>query len=117
MFCGERGGYVNHKWWRRSVWLPAIRAAELDGLRVHDLRHLNASWRIWWGEPITKVAQELGHSSAAFTLRQYAHALELSRTLERETVLEKVRIAHSGGRPSHRPPRVIVGTQVKEGRP
>ena len=48
-------------------------------LRFHDLRHIAASLALAQGVPIPDVAQMLGHSDAATTLRVYAHAiLELS---------------------------------------
>ncbi len=32
--------------WRRRYWQPAVNAAGLDGLRIHDLRHTAASLAI-----------------------------------------------------------------------
>jgi integrase len=90
VFPGIGGGYLNHRWWSKAVWRSATKAAGLDGLRIHDLRHLAASLRLAWGEPLLTVAQVLGHSSAAFTLRQYGHVIADGQRLDREATLAKV---------------------------
>ena len=54
------------------VWRPAVAACELDGLRVHDLRHTAASLMISAGAQVKAVQRALGHASAAITLDVYA---------------------------------------------
>lgn len=93
-----RGGAVNRSTWDEKQWKPALAAAELidpptvevverkdreplkrvrwsmpreDGF--HVLRHTFASVVLAGGESITKLAQWLGHSDPAFTLRTYVH--------------------------------------------
>jgi integrase len=56
----------------RRVWQPAVAACELDGLRVHDLRHTAASLMISAGAQVKAVQRALGHASAAITLDVYA---------------------------------------------
>ena len=51
---------------------PACKAAGLEGLRPHDLRHTAASLAIQSGANVKVVQQMLGHASAAMTLDVYA---------------------------------------------
>lgn len=46
-----------------------------------------------WGEPILYVSQQLGHSSAGFTLSTYAHLIQQGRKLDKETTLRKLAAA------------------------
>jgi len=58
--------------WRKNVFDPACKAAGLEGLRPHDLRHTAASLAIQSGANVKVVQQMLGHASAAMTLDVYA---------------------------------------------
>jgi len=58
--------------WRKTVFDPARKAAGLEGLRPHDLRHTAASLAIQSGANVKVVQQMLGHASAAMTLDVYA---------------------------------------------
>ena len=60
---------------RRVVWAPLLRRAELRYRKPHTLRHTFASILIQTGDPgvITYVQNQLGHHSAAFTLTVYGH--------------------------------------------
>lgn len=61
--------------WGYRVWRPALRKSKLDdrGYRWHDLRHTAVSRLIAQGADIALVQAVAGHSSAATTLRVYAH--------------------------------------------
>ncbi|MGA3218752.1 MAG: site-specific integrase [Acidimicrobiales bacterium] len=62
---------------RENVVLPALRAAGLPAtIRTYDLRHSHASLLIDLGANPLAVAQRMGHSDAAFTLRVYGHLFE-----------------------------------------
>lgn len=62
---------------REQVILPALRAAGLpEAIRTYDLRHSHASLLIDLGANPLAVAQRMGHSDAAFTLRVYGHLFE-----------------------------------------
>jgi integrase len=56
----------------RKPWAAVTRAAELDGLRVHDLRHSFASIGAGASLSLPIIGGLLGHSQAATTQR-YAH--------------------------------------------
>lgn len=73
--------------WSR-VWTPAVDAANdpkvcaAAGLvplgkrpRVHDLRHVHASWLIAAGRPLTYVQRRLGHEKITTTSDTYGHLL------------------------------------------
>lgn len=55
------------------MWRPATRAAGLEGLRIHDLRHTAVSLWIAAGTGPKDVAARAGHTSVSFTLDRYGH--------------------------------------------
>jgi integrase len=65
---GSGGHRVNIK----RDWRQLCRAADLRGLRVHDLRHSYASFLVGGGASLPLVGALLGHSNAVTTSR-YAH--------------------------------------------
>ncbi len=95
VFPGARGGPLNHGWFHRRIWRKTTEAAG-SHLRFHDLRHGFASLLLAWGEPILYVSQQLGHSSAAFTLTTYAHLIQQGRKLDKEETLQKLVTAARG---------------------
>ena len=60
----------------RQIWKPAVEAAGLEQLRIHDLRGTAASLMISSGANIKAVQRQLGHASAAMTLDLYGHLYE-----------------------------------------
>lgn len=75
VFTAPRGGMVRTRNFRR-VWLTATKAAGLDGLRVHDLRHSHAAVLISAGRPLSAISRRLGHSSIHVTDALYGHVRE-----------------------------------------
>lgn len=57
----------------RHYFVNACRAAGIDGITPHDMRHHYASGLIWGGLDAVAVSRALGHSSPAITLDVYAH--------------------------------------------
>jgi integrase len=58
-------------WW----WARARKLSGIDKKwRLHDLRHWSATVAIGQGHDVRTVANRLGHSNPAMTLRVYAHA-------------------------------------------
>jgi len=51
----------------------ALRKAGLRDIRFHDLRHTYASLLLAQGEPVTYVANQLGHANPGITLKIYSH--------------------------------------------
>jgi integrase len=56
-------------------WHAARKAAGLDGLRVHDLRHTHVAWLIAGGVGMPEISRRVGHKSAAFTDDIYGHLM------------------------------------------
>ena len=59
--------------WHRAVTGAGLPLGRVNGM--HALRHFYASALLDAGESIKAVAEWLGHSNAAFTLRVYAHLM------------------------------------------
>ena len=70
-----RGGVLRASNFRHRFWLPAVRAAGVDGLRVHDMRHTAAALAIAAGAHPKALQERLGHASIAMTLDRYGHLL------------------------------------------
>jgi integrase len=68
----ERKGLVFETKNFRRRWAKAVKAAELDDFRFHDLRHTCGSWARQNGADLADICEALGHSSVAVTMR-YAH--------------------------------------------
>lgn len=74
-FTNARGSYIRRSDFRSCVWVPAVRAAGLPALRVHDARHSHASWLASDpAVPLRAVRDRLGHSNLTITSR-YVHAM------------------------------------------
>jgi integrase len=56
----------------RKTWASIVRHAELDDVRIHDLRHTFASITAGLGGSLPMIGKLLGHSQATTTAR-YAH--------------------------------------------
>jgi len=77
LFQTRYGNPLNRDHFREDVILPALRAAGLpETIRTYDLRHSHASLLIDLGANPLALAQRMGHSDAAFTLRVYGHLFE-----------------------------------------
>jgi integrase len=63
--------------WRGDVvsarWIRACRAAGVTAVRLHDLRHWQATQLLDAGVPVPTVAARLGHADGTTTMRIYAH--------------------------------------------
>jgi integrase len=66
VFTAPQGGPLRVIGFRARVWRPATRKADLNGLRIHDLRHTAVAGP-------KEVATRAGHTSVSFTLDRYGH--------------------------------------------
>jgi integrase len=73
VFTAPHGGPLRLPAFRARVWRPAVVAAGLDGLRIHDLRHTAVALWIAAGANPKEVAARAGHSSVSFTLDRHGH--------------------------------------------
>jgi integrase len=71
-----RGGPLRKDNFRRRARLPAVAAAGLDGLRVHDLRHSHVALLIAQGAHPKVIEIRLGHASISITLDRYGHLFD-----------------------------------------
>jgi integrase len=71
VFTSLQGGPLRHSKFFLS-FKAAVRDAELEPLRFHDLRHTAASLMIAQGTNVKVVQRQLGHKTAAMTLDVYA---------------------------------------------
>jgi integrase len=79
VFVNTAGTHMPHnRAW--DAWDLAISKAQAKGLRkkrvrIHDLRHTNASWLLQAGLDIFKLQAHLGHESITTTLDRYSHLM------------------------------------------
>jgi integrase len=57
-------------------FFPALKAAGIEAIRFHDLRHTYASLMLAQGENVKYIQTQLGHSSPTVTLNVYSHLLK-----------------------------------------
>lgn len=60
--------------WARH-WQPLLRRAGIDGTRLHDLRHANATMMLSSNVHPKVASERLGHSSIRLTLDTYSHVV------------------------------------------
>lgn len=98
-FAGLDGGVTLRNDFNRNAWKPALVAAgvlpepqrgqEPAAARhhgMHALRHFFASVLLDAGESIKAVAEYLGHSDPALTLRVYAHLMPTTSARSRRAI-------------------------------
>ena len=74
VFVNTKGGLLRRSGFRINHWLPAVRKAGLEGLRVHDLRHTAVAFAINLSNAHPKAVQvRFGHSSIQVTYDRYGH--------------------------------------------
>jgi len=56
----------------RKSWEAALRAAEIENFRFHDLRHTAASYLAMNGATLAEIAEVLGHKTLQM-VKRYAH--------------------------------------------
>ena len=59
----------------QKAWEEALRAAEIDDFRFHDLRHSAASYLAMSGATLAEIAEVLGHKTLAM-VKRYSHLTE-----------------------------------------
>jgi integrase len=70
--------------WHKALISAGITPSREDGM--HALRHFFASVLLDAGESIKAIAEWLGHSDPAFTLRTYTHLMQSSQGRARRAV-------------------------------
>ena len=62
-----------------KVWHRLQEEAGVSKIRFHDLRHMHVSLLNKAGVNTRTIADRIGHTDPAFTLRRYAHVFEEQR--------------------------------------
>lgn len=62
-----------------KLWLRLQEEAEVPTVRLHDLRHLHVSLLVKQGFDPRAIADRVGHTDPAFTMRRYAHMFDEQR--------------------------------------
>lgn len=65
---------VGYTQWLRS-WHDALARTGIEQAGLHALRHSNVALRVAAGQDLVYIADQLGHSTAHFTLKFYGHLL------------------------------------------
>jgi integrase len=71
VFTAPQGGPLRLSTFRSRFWRPATVAADLEGLRIHDLRHTAVALWIAAGASPKEVAARAGHTSVKTVLDVY----------------------------------------------
>lgn len=75
LFTGPKGGYLRGSLFRPRIWETATNAANLRGLRLHDLRHTAVALWISANANPKAIASLAGHTSVVTVLDRYGHLL------------------------------------------
>ena len=75
IFLSEFGGPVNLNSLVYKHFKPILTRTRLPMIQLYDLRHTAATLALTVGVSPKVVAEQLGHTSAAFTLDVYSHVL------------------------------------------
>jgi integrase len=108
VFTSTEGGLLRRSNFNRRVWRPVTRAAGVEGLRFHDLRHTSATLSIAAGASTRELMARMGHSSSAAALR-YQHVLA-GRDAAIAAALDE--LIEAASTLAERPPPAPSGTRV-----
>jgi integrase len=96
IFSNEPDGVQPWKPHSVNNWWNIVRArVEAKDVRLHDLRHFQATMLLKAGIPVKNVAARIGHRDAATTLNIYAHFLEEVDEVSAGVVADLVNDAHA----------------------
>ncbi|HOG07655.1 MAG TPA: tyrosine-type recombinase/integrase [Syntrophales bacterium] len=76
VFPNNAGNPMDKGHMMRRHFNPALKAAGIEPIRFHDLRHTYASLMLAQGENVKYIQTQLGHSSPTVTLNVYSHLLK-----------------------------------------
>ena len=85
----NKNGQPTHKSSIYTEFYRVIAAAHVPRINFHSLRHINASYLLSSGIPVTVVSERLGHAKVSTTLNIYAHSLP-SRQEEASAAIGKL---------------------------
>ena len=97
LFTAPGGGILRPTNWRSRFFNPAVKAAKLEPLTPHDLRHTAASLFISAGANPWMLAEVLGHTDTRMIDRVYGHLFDKDREQLRQRMSDKARGATGNG--------------------
>jgi integrase len=113
VFPAPEGGYLRRSNFRRRWWLRATRAAEVEGLRFHDLRHSAATLALAAGANTRELMERMGHTSPQVALR-YQHVMA-GRDQAIAAALDEL-VEAAANLPPEEPTKEVSGTLVARNR-
>ncbi|CAA9370663.1 MAG: hypothetical protein AVDCRST_MAG93-8402, partial [uncultured Chloroflexia bacterium] len=87
IFTTENGRPIHPRNFDR-VWYGLMERAQVRRIRFHDLRHMHVSLLNKAGMDARTIADRIGHTDPAFTIRRYAHVFEEQRRAAAIPLLE-----------------------------
>ncbi len=87
IFTTQEGGPIHPRNFDR-VWYGLMERAQVRRIRFHDLRHMHVSLLNKAGMDARTIADRIGHTDPAFTIRRYAHVFEEQRRAAAIPLLE-----------------------------
>lgn len=118
VFTAPEGGTIRRTIWAARTWRPAVTAAGLDPLRIHDLRHTAVALWVAAGASPLELTKKAGHRSAVVILDRYGHLYQegfQATTLRLEEIGQAAREANqpqSGTAPTKVLPAFVAAPAV-----
>ena len=86
VFCDSQGKRLSKTGWFYHDFVRAVKEAEIEDFRFHDLRHTFASHLVMGGADLLTVKELLGHKSIEMTQR-YSHLSRYHKALAIESII------------------------------
>lgn len=102
VFTAPEGAPLRRSLFQRRFWTPAVVAAGVAPLRIHDMRHTAVAFWIAAGASAKEIARRAGHASVVTVLDRYGHLLPG----EEDRVTEALDLMAQAAAP--RPPGVVL---------
>ena len=68
VFTSSAGAPLRHSNFYRRAWMPALKALDLDGVHLHDLRHTGNQLTAEAGANLRELMARMGHDSTRAAL-------------------------------------------------
>jgi integrase len=117
VFAGPKGGVLRVSTFRSRFWRPAVNAAGLQGVRIHDLRLTAVALWIAAGANPKEIAARAGHASVSFTLDRYGHLYPEADLTLRERLQAIYAASNDASWPPAAPARPQVTLNDRDHRP
>ena len=114
IFTGPKGAPVRRAGFHRCWWEPAITAAGLPHLKIHELRHTFVALWVAAGANPKEVSVRAGHSSVAFTSTATGTSIRTPKTRS-QTGSTSFRLQGSSATQRAKPVLGIHGSELNGG--